>query len=248
MSGRLLCLVGAQWGSEGKGVVAAHLAPSFDVHVRVGGPNAGHTFFHGGKVWKVRSLPCGWVNGEAQLVIGAGAIVDLDLLKREIRETQTSRDRVWVDRKAVVIQDDDRDPDYPLRGLIGATGEGVGPARLRRAARIPDSLVTVGDVWLRQGDMPFQVVDTVELLAQCRERDMSILLEGTQGASLSLVHGHWPYVTSHDTGAAQMLADVGLPPVGVETLLVARTFPIRVGGNSGPMVDEVDWDYVSHHA
>lgn len=60
MSGRLSVVVGAQFGSEGKGAIAAHLTrpennPWFDedgresvrpvVCVRVGGPNAGHTVY-----------------------------------------------------------------------------------------------------------------------------------------------------------------------------------------------------------
>lgn len=36
-------LVGGQYGSEGKGHVAAYLAKEYDILVRVGGPNAGHT-------------------------------------------------------------------------------------------------------------------------------------------------------------------------------------------------------------
>ena len=38
-------LVGGQWGSEGKGHVASYLAQEYDVLVRVGGPNAGHTVY-----------------------------------------------------------------------------------------------------------------------------------------------------------------------------------------------------------
>jgi len=35
-------IVGGQYGSEGKGQVAAYLAKEYDLLVRVGGPNAGH--------------------------------------------------------------------------------------------------------------------------------------------------------------------------------------------------------------
>jgi adenylosuccinate synthase len=37
---RLDVLVGAQYGSEGKGNIAAYLASAYEVLVRVGGPNA----------------------------------------------------------------------------------------------------------------------------------------------------------------------------------------------------------------
>ena len=36
-------LVGGQYGSKGKGNVCAYLAKDYEVLVRVGGPDAGHT-------------------------------------------------------------------------------------------------------------------------------------------------------------------------------------------------------------
>jgi adenylosuccinate synthase len=38
-------LVGGQYGSEGKGNIAGHVAPEYSLLVRVGGPNAGHKVF-----------------------------------------------------------------------------------------------------------------------------------------------------------------------------------------------------------
>ncbi len=38
-------IVGGQFGSEGKGQIAAHISPEYDCLMRVGGPNAGHTVF-----------------------------------------------------------------------------------------------------------------------------------------------------------------------------------------------------------
>src|SRR5437867_11042229 len=36
-------LIGGQYGSEGKGQIAAYISKEYDLLVRVGGPNAGHT-------------------------------------------------------------------------------------------------------------------------------------------------------------------------------------------------------------
>ena len=38
-------LVGGQYGSEGKGNILGHIAPEYDLFVRVGGPNAGHQVY-----------------------------------------------------------------------------------------------------------------------------------------------------------------------------------------------------------
>jgi adenylosuccinate synthase len=84
--------------------------------------------------------------------------------------------------------------------------------------------------------------DTAAYLQGAASDERDILIEGTQGSGLSLVHGPWPYVTSCDTNVAQMLVDTGLPPGALtETILVARTYPIRVAGHSGPMFKEIDW-------
>ena len=48
-------------------------------------------------------------------------------------------------------------------------------------------------------------------------------------------HGEYPYVTSRDTTVAGCLADAGIATTRVrKIILVCRTFPIRVGGPSGP--------------
>src|SRR5207302_1541674 len=113
MANRCLAVIGAQYGSEGKGVIVHHLAHDFQVHVRVGGPNAGHTFFHEGKYFKMRSLPCGWVNPDAALVIGAGAIIDPQVLMHEIALIEDAgysvRERLFIDPSAWCIVEEDRD-------------------------------------------------------------------------------------------------------------------------------------------
>ena len=78
------------------------------------------------------------------------------------------------------------------------------------------------------------------------DQGASILIEGTQGCGLSLVHGPWPMCTSHDTNAAQMLADIGLSPMLVtDIILVVRANPIRVAGNSGPLNNEITFEQLS---
>ena len=70
-----------------------------------------------------------------------------------------------------------------------------------------------------------------------------VIVEGTQGYGLSLHHGEYPYVTSRDTTAAAFLSEVGLSPLCVdEVVMVIRTFPIRVGGPSGPLPKEMSWE------
>ena len=69
MKGHACAVVGGQLGSEGKGALVKAIAGQFQSHVRVGGPNAGHSMFYGGKLFKMQQLPCGWVNATAKQYI-----------------------------------------------------------------------------------------------------------------------------------------------------------------------------------
>ena len=48
-------LIGGQYGSEGKGKISRYLADEFQMAIRTGGPNAGHSFEYGGKFYQMRS-------------------------------------------------------------------------------------------------------------------------------------------------------------------------------------------------
>jgi adenylosuccinate synthase len=82
------------------------------------------------------------------------------------------------------------------------------------------------------------------------ENGERMLIEGTQGFGLSIWRSdHFPFATSRDTGAAAFVAEAGLAPHDVdEVVMVMRAFPIRVGGNSGPLVDEIDWPTLAAEA
>ena len=78
--GKITVLVGGQYGSEGKGAVVAHIANEYNVHVRVGSPNAGHTIYWRGEKHVMQSIPCGWINPNATIVIGRGALLNMKQL------------------------------------------------------------------------------------------------------------------------------------------------------------------------
>jgi len=249
MSSRVLAVVGGQYGSEGKGNIVAKIASNYDMHIRTGGPNAGHSLRHKGRTWKMRMVPCGWVNPDAKLFIGPGAVVDPRLLRREIDEVAevdpTIHSRIRIAASAAVTLPEDEEAEAGLVFSIGSTGEGVGEARARRMARKDTGRVLLRDVADEEGLSRYVIEDTTSYTSNHIRAGKSILLEGTQGFGLSLIHGHWPYVTSHDTTAATLTADAGLSPLDVtNVLLVVRTMPIRVAGTSGPLENETDWDTV----
>jgi adenylosuccinate synthase len=97
--------------------------------------------------------------------------------------------------------------------------------------------------------MPF-VRDSWTILEEAYRKNESVLVEGTQGAGLSLYHGTYPHVTSRDTSVAGCLSEARIPPSRVrKVVMVIRTYPIRVESpkkaTSGPMDLEIDWETIS---
>ena len=247
-------LVGGQYGSEGKGAIARHLADRYQVHVRVGSPNAGHTFYWGGAKHVMQSIPCGWFNPEAKIVIGRGALLNHTMLMRELVHIMQwypdFLNRLYIDSCAGVLDErfheQEGGVDGEMHRRIGSTGEGVGPARIARLERDPESFRLFRDVAEEWGLSKCCVDNTPRLIAEWQDKGNNVLIEGTQGSALSLLHSHWPYCTTIDTNAAGIISEVGIAPSRVtDVLMVCRTYPIRVAGNSGPMENETTWKEIS---
>ncbi|MET0406590.1 MAG: adenylosuccinate synthetase [Cystobacter sp.] len=248
-------LVGGQYGSEGKGQIASYLAPEYGVLVRVGGPNAGHRVYEDLVPYTFHLLPSGTrVAPQARVVLGPGTTLSLTSLRREIADCRLEPGRLFIDPQALLIESMDVTfEEASLREQIASTARGVGAATarkvLRTAAQPPVRLAK--DVEELRPFLRF----TREVLEDAYARGGRVLVEGTQGADLSLHHGDYPYVTSRDTTASGCLAEAGIAPGRVrKTLLVCRTHPIRGqnpdGGNgtSGPMVGEISWEEVSRRS
>ncbi|HEX8127059.1 MAG TPA: adenylosuccinate synthetase [Allosphingosinicella sp.] len=234
-------VVGGQFGSEGKGKIAAWLAPNFRHAVRTGGPNAGHTVVEGGRSMVLRHLPCAVINRDAALYLGAGSILDPDILLREIAENQILPGRLRIDPTAVVITRSHLDDEVELVNRIGSTGKGVGGAVASKVLRAPEA-VLARDV----PELSRYIGEVADSLHRALREGENILLEGTQGAGLSLHHGSYPFVTSRETTAGSLCGEAGIGPLDVErVVLVVRTYPIRVAGTSGPLPAEISWDDVT---
>ena len=93
----------------------------------------------------------------------------------------------------------------------------------------------------------FNIGDTVAPLRGDLLDERTVQIEGTQGYGLGLHHPNYPQVTSSDCRAIDFMAMAGVSPwdTAVEDLqvwLVFRPYPIRVAGNSGPMLGETTWE------
>jgi adenylosuccinate synthase len=87
------------------------------------------------------------------------------------------------------------------------------------------------------------------ILERAFVRGDRVLLEGTQGTSLSLHHGTYPWVKSRETSVAGCLADAGIASTRVRrVIMVRRTYPIRVGGPSGHMTLETSYEELAERS
>lgn len=231
-------VVGGQFGSEAKGKVVSFLADEFDMGVRTGAPNAGHTVFLGNDIFKLQQVPASFVNPKCELYIGAGSLIDPNILRSESERTGTKK-RIFIDPQAGIIEERHHKQEEELVHRIGSTGEGCGAALSGRIWRKDFKLAK--DVL-----QDFQIVNVSEYINKGLDEGKNVIIEGTQGFGLSLYHGIYPFVTSRDTTAANFLAEAGISPLCVkDIILVIRTYPIRVAGNSGPLPNEISWEELS---
>lgn len=247
-------VVGGQYGSEGKGNIADYLSPEYQVLVRVGGPNAGHKVFEEPEPFTHISLPCGTRRNErSELLIGPGAVINPETLLKEIRDCEVEPARLTIDENAVLISGEDVEwEERKLKSGIGSTAKGVGKAAARRITdRYRDEHVCklAKDLHSVCPELHQYVGSSAEKLERAYSRGDRILLEGTQGTGLSLFHGTYPSVTSRDTTVAGCLSEAGIAPRRVRrVVLVCRTYPIRVAGNSGSLSRETSWDVIAERS
>jgi adenylosuccinate synthase len=265
MSAKLDVVAGAQYGSEAKGHVVQDLAARAVQSeeevtvVRVAGPNAGHTGYdQEGRPWAFRSLPvAAVVPGRVVLAVAPGSEIDREVLLEELDEATEAglmKEKILVVAgEATILSQEHKDEEAELNlsQAVGSTGKGIGAARaarlVRSAERVSDDSVFMEEL-ARRGVRILSASGWEDYIQQklsgCCNR---VIVEGTQGFGLGLHAGHYPQCTSSDTRAVDFLAMAGISPwmvpsYNITVWLVARVYPIRVAGNSGPLKDETSWD------
>ena len=246
-------VVGGQFGSEGKGKVALEIVRRSKravVAVRVGGPNSGHTAYdQSGTKHALRQLPAACVDKNVDVVLPSGAYIDVDVLLAELETVGLSESRLLVSENARVILPEHRtwEKAAGLVSAIGSTGAGVGAAVMASVAREATNFELPCALAKDDSRLSRFISDVPRYLRRALEEEERVVVEGTQGFGLSLCDGgFWPKSTSRSTTAAGALSESGLSPLDVDdVVLVVRSYPIRVAGNSGPLVGETTWDDIA---
>jgi len=139
-------VVGAQWGDEGKGKIVDILTSKAKHVVRAqGGNNAGHTILVGTEEYKLHLIPSGILHPHTQCYIGAGTVLDPEVLIQEIQLLESRghimKGRLWISPAAHVIFPYHRQIDLLLEKKkgelsLGTTGRGIGPCYADKANRL----------------------------------------------------------------------------------------------------------------
>jgi len=180
-----MCVVGLQWGDEGKGKIIDILARGFDVVARYqGGSNAGHTVVIGKDKFVLHLIPSGILHEGKTCVIGNGVAVDPVLLLQEIDELRQRgvrvADNLFVSDRAHVVMpyhkalDQLWDQARADGKKIGSTGRGIGPCYTDKMSR---SGVRMADLY-----DPAVFHEKLELNLEQKNG----ILAGAQGQPLSL--------------------------------------------------------------
>ncbi len=148
------CVVGLQWGDEGKGRIVDYLATDADIVIRYqGGDNAGHTVVNEYGKFGLHILPSGIFNPETMNIVGAGTVVNFDRMHSELAEIEPKLgrkvDNLFIDVRAHLILpyhmalDGAEEGKRAEKDKIGTTKRGIGPCYQDKAAR---SGIRVGDL------------------------------------------------------------------------------------------------------
>jgi adenylosuccinate synthase len=139
------CVVGLQWGDEGKGKVVDILAERSDVVVRYGGgSNAGHTVVIGDSRFALHLLPSGAIRAGTLCVIANAVVVDPEILIKEIdgldQRGISLAGRLFISENAHVVLDyhkrEDQLREESLgKAKIGTTVRGIGPCYADKVGR-----------------------------------------------------------------------------------------------------------------
>ncbi len=151
----VVCIVGMQWGDEGKGKMVDVLASEADYVVRYqGGSNAGHTVIIGERKFVLHLIPSGILRNNKKNVIGCGVVVDPVQLLEEIEILEDNGieigNRLYISDRAHLVFPWHKKMDavleeggIPSSRKIGTTRRGIGPAYADKMSR---SGIRVGEM------------------------------------------------------------------------------------------------------
>ncbi len=240
-------IVDLQFGSTGKGLICGWLARTgqYDTVVAANMPNAGHTYIENGRKWVHKALPSG-IFVSKNIMIGPGSVFDPERLAKEIEDSADilAGKRIVIHESAGILSDAHRTEERSTLSRISSTMQGSAACLKQKISR--EDGVIAGDCRgvLRHYGLEQYIVNQWQWLKTILGAN-KILVEGSQGYSLGLSAGFYPYCTSRECTASRVMADCGIPPGMLYKVIgTARCHPIRVGNTSDGHSGSGYWDQI----
>jgi len=171
LKGKVSCVLGAQWGDEGKGKLVDLLAQKYDVVARFnGGANAGHTLVVEGQKFAFHLLPCGMLYPQCLNVIGNGVVIHVPTMLDELKNLDeakiTYEGRLKISNRAHLLFDfhkliDGAQENRRGKNKIGTTKRGIGPCYSSKMTR---NGVRVGQLlnWSRFEELYLELFNSLQ--------------------------------------------------------------------------------------
>ncbi len=262
-----ICILGMQWGDEGKGKITDIISKDSDITVRFcGGANAGHTIYKGGEKIVAHILPSSILNNKV-CVLGNSMVIHFPSLIKEINHLRSAWGidiELYISDKAHVVLDVYKELDKIIdkTNKIGTTHKGIGPAYTFKSKRIgiqtgyldkPNILyksLNQINQDLKLYSLCIDIEKSMEYFGQISRmfnicditeilsKSNNIVIEGSQGVMLDIDNGTYPYVTSCNTGISGAIAGTGLSHKKIDRIIgVVKSYTTRVG--NGPFPTEI---------
>lgn len=150
--GRVIAIIGTQWGDEGKGKLVDILSKKYDILARAtGGANAGHTIYVPNPENEEETLkfifhliPSGILHLNTTAIIGNGVVIHLPTLLEELDTLKKHKvdltNRLLISDRAHIVFDyhkkiDGLEEEQKGKDKVGTTLRGIGPAYQDKIAR-----------------------------------------------------------------------------------------------------------------
>ena len=176
---KVVVVIGAQWGDEGKGKVVDLLAERFDVVARYqGGHNAGHSVKVGEKAYALHLIPSGIIHPGKTCVLGNGMVIDpiaffAEADRLSAQGLRVTPERVKVSARAHLILPYHRALDHTSEERlgnerVGTTLRGIGPAYEDKAGRRGIRVADAADPDLLRSRIERNIEDANLIIRQYR--------------------------------------------------------------------------------
>ena len=249
--GKIHFLVDLQFGSTSKGRFAADIIREKGIkYIGTNNlPNAGHTVIINGYKFIGKALPASAILNRLSpktIFIGPQAAFDINRLHEEAYQCEfDKRGQIIIHPRAMVLQPKHKEIEQSTTKHIASTMQGAGAVQaekiMRKDVKLAYNLkgdIEIDNIKVADDDLAYLMMDIMD-------DGNDIFIEGHQGFSLDINHGHsYPTCTSRQTIYQQMLADFGIPHTYVGDIIgvIRANHEIRVGniiengqevGNSG---------------